>query len=58
VRQLIEDKQLREKMQRNAYDTMKNVWNAEAATDRLLHLIDCIQKGIETGYTSGPCSRD
>ena len=58
VKQLIEDKQLREKLQRNAYDTMKNVWNAEAATERLLHLIDCIQKGTETGYTSGPCSRD
>lgn len=58
VKQLLEDKELREKIQRNAYDTMKNVWNAEAATDRLLHLIDCIQKGKETGYTSGPCSRD
>lgn len=58
VKRLIEDKNLREKLQRNAYDTMKNVWNAESAADRLLHLIDCIQKGTETGYTSGPCSRD
>ena len=58
VKQLIEDQHLREKLQRNAYDTMKNVWNAETATDRLLHLIDCIQRGTETGYTSGPCSRD
>ena len=58
VKRLIEDKDLREKLQRNAYDTMKNVWNAAAATDRLLHLIDCIQKGTEIGYTSGPCSRD
>ena len=58
VKQLIEDKSLRERIQKNAYDTMKNVWNAESATDRLLYLIDCIQKGTETGYTSGPCSRD
>ena len=58
VKRLIEDKELREKLQRNAYDTMKNIWNAESATDRLLHLIECIQKGTETGYTSGPCSRD
>ena len=58
VKRLIEDKELRERVQRNAYDTMKHVWNAESATDRLLHLIDCIQKGTETGYTSGPCSRD
>ena len=58
VKQLIEDKDLREKIQKNAYETMKNTWNAEVAADRLLHLIDCIQKGTETGYTSGPCSRD
>lgn len=58
VKRLIEDKEIRGKVQKNAYYTMKNVWNAEAATDRLLHLIDCIQKGTETGYTSGPCSRD
>ena len=58
VKQLLEDKAFRERIQRNAYATMKNIWNAEAATDRLLHLIDCIQKGKETGYTSGPCSRD
>lgn len=58
VKRLIEDKELRENLQKNAYDTMKNVWNAESATDRLLHLIDCIQKGTETGYTFGPCSRD
>lgn len=58
VKRIIKDKALREKLQKNAYATMKNVWNAESATDRLLHLIDCIQKGAETGYTSGPCSRD
>lgn len=58
VKMLIDNKSLRESIQRNAYDTMKIVWNAESATDRLLHLIDCIQKGTETGYTSGPCSRD
>ena len=58
VRRLIDDKALREKIQKNAYDTVKDVWNAEAATDRLLHLIECIQNGTDTGYTSGPCSRD
>ncbi len=57
VKRLIEDAQLRETIQKNAFDTVKDVWNAEAATDRLLHLIDCIQTGQETGYTYGPCSR-
>ncbi len=58
VKRLIQDKKLRELLQKNAYDTIMNVWNAEAATERLLHLINCIQKGTESGYTSGPCSRD
>lgn len=58
VKRLIQDKKLRERLQKNAYDTIKNEWNADAATERLLHLIDCIQKGTESGYTSGPCSRD
>ena len=58
VRRLIADPALREKLQKNAYDTVKNVWNADTAAERLLHLIECIQNGTETGYTYGPCSRD
>ncbi len=58
VKKLIDNKTMRETVQKHAYETMKDVWNAESATDRLLHLIDCLQKGTETGYTSGPCSRD
>lgn len=58
VKSLIQDKKLRERLQKNAYDTIKDDWNADAATERLLHLINCIQKGTESGYTSGPCSRD
>ena len=57
VKSLIQDKQLRERLQKNAYDTIKNVWNADMATERLLRLIDCIQKGEQTPYTDGPCSR-
>ena len=57
VKRLIQDKNLRERLQKNAYDTIKNVWNADAATERLLRLIDCIQRGEEVPYTDGPCSR-
>ncbi len=57
VKRLLDDKALRGELQKNAYDTVKGVWNADTAAERLLHLIDCIQKGEETGYTSGPCSR-
>lgn len=58
VRRLIDDRALREKLQDNAYRTVKDVWSAEAAADRLLHLIDCICEGKEVEYTCGPCSRD
>ena len=57
ISHLIQDKDLRERLQKNAYDTIKNVWNADAATERLLRLIDCIQMGEEVPYTDGPCSR-
>lgn len=57
VKALIEDKALRIRLQKNAFDTIENVWNAENATDRLLELIDCIQRGDEIPYTDGPCSR-
>lgn len=57
VRRLLTDKAFRETLQQNAYTTVHTVWNADAAAERLLHLIDCIQKGEETGYTFGPCSR-
>lgn len=58
VKLLMENAALREKLQKAAYDTIKDVWNAETAAARLLNLINCIQKGTEPGYTFGPCSRD
>jgi glycosyltransferase involved in cell wall biosynthesis len=58
VKQLLDNEEQKHSMQRNAYETMLNTWNAEAAAERLLHLIDCLREGRETGYTSGPCSRD
>lgn len=58
VKQLLDDDELKHSMQRRAYETMLNTWNADAAADRLLHLIDCLQEGKEVEYTTGPCSRD
>lgn len=57
VKCLIQDEKRRKRLQKNAYYTIKDVWNADAATERLLCLIDCIQKGEQTPYTDGPCSR-
>lgn len=58
VKKLIDDERLRKQMQYNAYKTMREVWNAEVAVERLLNLINCIKEGKETEYASGPCSRD
>ena len=57
VSSLMEDEALRARLQRNGYDTIHGVWNAETAAERLLHLIDCIKSGEEAGYDFGPCSR-
>ena len=58
VRHLIEDNDLRTRIQENAADTINTVWNAETAADRLLTLIDTINNGTEPPFTSGPCSKD
>ena len=58
VRRLIDDAVLRQRLGKNAYETIKNTWNADAASDRLLTLIDCINNGTPVPFTSGPCSKD
>lgn len=58
VKVLLENDALRKRMQMSAYETIHDVWNAETAVDRFLYLVECIKQGKETGYDSGPCSRD
>ena len=57
VKKLIVDKSLRETLGKNAYDTIKNVWNAEVASKRLMQLINNINKGEGTPFEWGPCSK-
>lgn len=58
VKRLLDDEELKHKLQRNAYATMISTWNADTASERLLDLINCIQKGKEIPYQEGPCSKD
>jgi glycosyltransferase involved in cell wall biosynthesis len=58
VKWLLDHEEQKRSMQRKAYETMLGTWNADAAAERLLHLIACLREGRETEYTSGPCSRD
>lgn len=57
VYQLICNRKLRENMQLQAYLTIKDVWNAEEASVRLMHLIDAIQRDKEFSCYFGPCSK-
>ena len=53
---LIENKSLRKEIQENAYNTVVRCWNPEIAAERLITLIQCIQKDIGVPYSNGPCS--
>ena len=57
VNKLIENKELREKININAYKTITELWNAEEAARRFLILCECLEKGKETPFETGPCSR-
>lgn len=36
---------------------MQELWNPHIAAERLLTLIDCLQKGKDTPFAEGPCSK-
>lgn len=54
---LMENKELQIKMGLNAYYTIRNIWSAENATDRLLQLIESLLYGKNISFDSGPCSK-
>ena len=44
------------KIRSHSIKQMQELYNPRTAAERLLSLIDCLQKGSETGFTDGPCS--
>ena len=38
------------------YNTMKAQWTPKQAAERFLSLVDCLSKGEDTPFLSGPCS--
>ena len=58
VKWLLDNPDKRKEMGEKAYQTLVETWNAETAAERLLALIEDIQKGEEIRFVSGPCSRD
>ena len=57
VKWLIEHPDEISKLGRNAYYTMRDVWNADVASSNLLKLVEALKKGIEPDIQYGPCSR-
>lgn len=57
VKLLMNNPEYREKIGKNAYKTISEMWNAEEAAKRFLVLCDCLKNKNETPYTEGPCSR-
>lgn len=56
VIKLIENRELRERIGRNAYETIVKQWNAENAAQRLLELANNLQITGETCFKTGVCS--
>lgn len=57
VKILINNEDLRRSYGLNAYNSIKNQWNAEVAAVHLLGLAESLKKGEETPYKEGPCSK-
>ena len=53
---LAEHEKERRSMGEQAYRTIAEDWNANAAAKRFVQLTDCLLRGQDTPYASGPCS--
>lgn len=54
VSALMDNPSLIEEMSLNAYETMKNVWNAKNAADRFVSFCDSLLSGSEIQFSDGP----
>lgn len=57
VRDLIDHKELREKLGEKAYKSLSEMWSPEIAAERLVGLITALSTGNDTPYDLGPCSK-
>lgn len=57
VELLMGSHELRERIGRNAYNTMISTWNADKACENFFQLVNSLQKGCTTPIQSGPCSK-
>lgn len=57
VKTLIKDKELRQKISKNAYKTIDEHWNCITAVDNLQKLFACIMQNKEIEVENGPASK-
>lgn len=57
VEHLLDNPQEWQKMRQNSVALMQKMWNPRVAAERLLILIDMLQKGKDTPFATGPCSK-
>ena len=58
VKQVLDNDDLRKTISKNAYETMKNCWDADVAAERFLKLAEAINDKKDLNlYEDGPCSR-
>ena len=57
VKELIVNEKKRLSICINAYKTISELWNSKIAAERFLILCDCLNKGEDTPFLEGPCSR-
>ena len=57
MKSLLDDEELRKHLSVNAYKTMSEMWNPRNAAVRFLLLVENLQRGIDTPFGDGPCSK-
>ena len=57
VKEVIDNKELREKLSKNAYEFITEKWTAKIATENLLKLFESILAGNEVQISEGPASK-
>ncbi|MBQ0036626.1 MAG: glycosyltransferase, partial [Firmicutes bacterium] len=57
VESIIDDKDKQKELGINAYKTIAETWNAKVAAERFLVLANELEKGNDTPFSEGPCSK-
>ena len=57
IKLLIENKELRQKLSKNAYEFITTKWTGKIAAENIIKLFECVINGMEDEVKYGPASR-